>query len=165
MILVDVVVESQAVALNMTFSYFCAESVLPGCRVKVNFNNRDCAAMVMRVQPLTEELQNHYTTQGITLKPVTAIIDRVPVLDDDRLRLAMIVAEETLSNPMLVIQSMLPKALKPQLSAPLPPTHRVVELLDVPTKLTEKQSLVVDALRSGPQSYTCLLYTSPSPRD
>jgi len=154
MILVDVVVESQAVALNMTFSYFCAESVLPGCRVKVNFAGRDCAAMVMRVQPLTEEFQAHYTTQGITLKPVTAIIDRIPVLDEDRLRLAMIVAEETLSNPMLVIGSMLPKALKPQLSAPLPPTHRVVELLEVPAKLTDKQALVVDALRSGPQAYT-----------
>ena len=157
--LVDVVVESQAVSLNMTFSYLSAQPLVAGCRVKVNFANRDCAAMVMRVVPFTDELQAQFDAQGITLKPILAIIDQVPVLDHERLQLALIVAEETLSNPMLVIQSMLPKALKPQLSAPQPPKHRVVELREVPNKSTPKQNLVVDALRRGPQPYTSIKNT------
>lgn len=153
MMLVDVVVESQAIALNMTFSYFSVHPVQAGCRVKVNFANRDCAAMVMRAQPLTQELRDHFAAQGITLKPIKAIIDTYPVLDHERLKLATVVAEETLSNPMLVVQSMLPKALKAQLSAPQPPSHRVVELIDTPIKATPRQMAIVDVLRHGPQPY------------
>jgi primosomal protein N' (replication factor Y) len=154
--LVNVVVESQAIALNMTFSYLCAEPVKEGCRVKVNFAGRTCAAMVMSVEPWTEELKDRFDKQGIALKTVSAVIDRFPVLEEERLKLAMTVAEETLSNPMLVIQSMLPKALKAQLAAPEPPKHRVVELNAEPSKPTPKQALILDALRSGPQPYTSL---------
>lgn len=154
--LVNVVVESQAIALNMTFSYWCEFPVQPGCRVKVNFAGRTCAAMVMQVQAWSDTLQAQFEAQGIRLKPVESVIDHYPVLDEARLNLAMTVAEETLSNPMLVIQSMLPKALKAQLAAPQPPKERVVELLRIPDKTTPKQTLIVDALRRGPQPYTLI---------
>jgi primosomal protein N' (replication factor Y) (superfamily II helicase) len=154
--LVNVVVESQAISLNMTFSYLCEDLVDAGCRVKVNFAGRDCAAMVMSVQPFTDELEAHYVAQGIALKAITSIIDHYPVLDAQRLALALTVADETLSNPMLVIQSMLPKALKAQLAAPQPPKHRVVELLEEPAKASAKQRVILDALRGGPQPYTAI---------
>jgi primosomal protein N' (replication factor Y) (superfamily II helicase) len=154
--LVNVVVESQAISLNMTFSYLCEDPVDAGCRVKVNFAGRDCAAMVMSVQPFTDELEAHYIAQGIALKAITSIIDHYPVLDAQRLALALTVADETLSNPMLVIQSMLPKALKAQLAAPQPPKHRVVELLEEPAKASVKQRVILDALRGGPQPYTAI---------
>ena len=147
MYLCDVYIEHKTIKLNTRFSYLSAEPILKGTRVKVNFHNQSCIAMVVACQSFTNELQSRYEADGITLKEIQEVIDSSPILNDELLALGETVALESLSSVMACYQSMLPKMLKPNSAFREARVETMAHLDHEPTKITDKQKVVLDELR------------------
>jgi primosomal protein N' (replication factor Y) len=95
--------------LNGEFDYSIPESldgkINPGCLVEVPFNNRAIQGVVTRFVDIPDVPQ---------IKPVTGLVDPVPVVTPQQLQLALWLAEETLTPLCLCIEMMLPPGLASQ---------------------------------------------------
>jgi primosomal protein N' (replication factor Y) len=106
---VSVLVEYQALSLNQPFSYICNEDTIQkGCRVRVNFNNRDVIGMVVDIAQYQNE--EH-------LKPVLEILDETSLLNEELEALAQYISKEYVSSLISVYKLMLPPAYKPSSQA------------------------------------------------
>jgi primosomal protein N' len=79
--------------------------VLPGCLVEVPFNNRALQGVVTRFVDIPEVADP---------KPVTALVDPIPVVTSQQLELAVWMADETLTPICQCIDLMLPPGLASQ---------------------------------------------------
>jgi primosomal protein N' (replication factor Y) len=145
--LCDVYIEHKTIKLNTRFSYLSFEPILKGTRVKVNFHNQACIAMVVACQPFTDDLQKRYEADKITLKEILEVVDPAPILNEELLALGEIVALESLSSVMACYQSMLPKMLKPNSSFREARVETMAHLDHEPSKITDKQQAILDELR------------------
>ncbi|BCY17308.1 hypothetical protein hrd7_11570 [Leptolinea sp. HRD-7] len=95
--------------LNGEFDYSVPDSldgkVLPGCLVEVPFNNRALQGVVTRFVDIPEVADP---------KPVTALVDPIPVVTSQQLELAVWMADETLTPICQCIDLMLPPGLASQ---------------------------------------------------
>ncbi len=85
-----------------------SEQIQPGCLVEAPFGKQKVQGIVLRVvaEPAVQET-----------RPVTSLLDPLPVLTPVQMALAARVAEVTLSSPSLVLHSMLPPGLNQQADA------------------------------------------------
>jgi len=143
----DVYIEHKTIKLNTRFSYLSAQPIAKGTRVKVNFHNQACIAMVVDSRPFTPELEKHYSENKIVLKEILDIVDPMPILNEELLALGETVAMESLSSVMACYQSMLPKMLKPNSAFREARTEVMAHLDHEPLKITPKQAVVLDELR------------------
>ncbi len=145
--LLDVYIEHKTIKLNTRFSYLYPDPILKGTRVKVNFHNQSCIAMVVQDRIFDETLTQEYSDKKIVLKSILEVIDPFPILNAELLQLGEQVALDTLSSVMACYQSMLPKMLKPNSKFRSARMELVAHLIQEPLKLSVKQALVVDELR------------------
>ncbi len=106
--LINVWIEHNVLSLNQTFTYLCSEHVLPGCRVKVSFGNRECIGFVDSVNAESERSD---------LKEVIEVIDKEPLLNEELMHLADYMSDFYVCSKISCLKTMLPPALKPSSSA------------------------------------------------
>ncbi|KAF0227006.1 MAG: primosomal protein N' (replication factor Y) (superfamily II helicase) [Erysipelotrichaceae bacterium] len=165
MSILEVYIEHKTIKLNTRFSYLHMHPVLKGTRVKVNFHNQICIAMVVSCTEYTSDIEKSYLDQKITLKPILEIIDPLPILNDELLQLGEQVALDTLSSVMSCYQTMLPKMLKPNSTAKIARVERMVHFESEPIKTTDRQKAILDELRSVDKPYTALKKEFGTPLD
>jgi primosomal protein N' (replication factor Y) len=95
--------------LNGEFDYSVPEDLdgklNPGCLVEVPFNNRAIQGVVTRFVDIPDVPET---------KPVTGLVDPIPVVTPQQLQLAVWMAEETMTPLCLCIEMMLPPGLASQ---------------------------------------------------
>ncbi len=95
--------------INGEFDYSVPDTldgrVVPGCLVEIPFNNRAIQGVVTRFVDIPEVADP---------KPVTALVDPIPVVTTQQLELAAWLAEETLTPICQCIDLMLPPGLASQ---------------------------------------------------
>ncbi len=156
MYLLDVYIEHKTIKLNTRFSYLYHEPILRGTRVKVNFHNQACIAMVVGGQDFTSALEKTYQENKITLKEILEIVDPLPILNEELLALGEQVALDTLSSVMACYQSMLPKMLKPNSAFKEARTELMAHFDHEPIKVSDKQKTILDRLKNEDQVLSVL---------
>jgi primosomal protein N' (replication factor Y) len=94
------------VPLPQTFSYGIPEPLAragAGSRVRVRFGTRSLIGCIVGIQEKAPDLP-----RGVTVKPISALLDLEPVLSASQLALARFIADYYLAPPGLVCRSMLP---------------------------------------------------------
>jgi primosomal protein N' (replication factor Y) (superfamily II helicase) len=99
----DVLVELSNKHIDHTYTYFSEKEVEVGCRVLVPFGKKELEGFVMRV---------HNNKPDYNVKDIKEVIDEVPVLNEEMLKLGIFIRSKTLSNLISCYQAMLPKAYR-----------------------------------------------------
>lgn len=101
---VKVAVEQASFHFDKLYSYVVPDNLEPlykGCRVMVPFGggNRKCQAVVVETDA---------TAEVAKLKPVYAVLDKTPLLDDEQIDLALWLKERTFCTVFDAVRTMLP---------------------------------------------------------
>lgn len=104
MVYVQVNIEREILALSQTFTYASRTPVQPGCRVFVPFGKQKLTGMVMNLcdKPVDADYK---------IREIIEVIDPEPVLSLEQLELAKVLAHNTISSPMSMVNCMLPAEL------------------------------------------------------
>lgn len=125
-----IAVEQAAFHFDKLYSYTVPASLEPvqrGCRVLVPFGggNRKRQGIVVELDAQAEVSR---------MKPVCAVLDAAPLLDDEMMDLALWIKERTFSPLFDVVRAMLPTGfymrVKPSYRAVVPPPPETMEKLD-----------------------------------
>ena len=108
-------VEHELLQFNHPFTYLCDFPVVPGVRVRVPFGRqKSVTAFVQKVfTKMPNELKEKPSLIS-KLRHVQEVIDPEPLLSDDLLELAKVLAHNNIAPLISVIKQMLPPALKPK---------------------------------------------------
>ena len=117
--ILEVLTEHRVNALNRPFSYvyFGRKEVRVGFRVLINFNRRELVGYVIKVEESDLSLADYETEKGFTLSEIIDVIDDSELLNDELMSLVERICDHYLVTKISVLQTMLPKSLKPRLSA------------------------------------------------
>ena len=117
--ILEVLTEHRVNALNRPFSYvyFGRKEVRVGFRVLINFNRRELVGYVIKVEESDLSLADYETEKGFTLSEIIDVIDDSELLNDELMNLVERICDHYLVTKISVLQTMLPKSLKPRLSA------------------------------------------------
>ena len=118
---IEVAVWDTAYSFDQLFTYTSLEPVAEGCRVAVPFgrNNSKRVGLVMKAEETAEPLD-------VRLKPVSFVMDSVPLLDEEQLELVHWLKETTFCTYSDAIRTILPAGMqvqiyqKAQLAAKMP---------------------------------------------
>ncbi len=96
-------------SINGEFDYSIPEELLdrlqPGCLIEIPFNKRPVQGVITRLIDVPDVPE---------VKPVTALVDPIPVLTSEQLQLAAWMSKETLTPLSICIDQMLPPGLSSQ---------------------------------------------------
>lgn len=112
MIVAQVYVEYSVMALNQSYTYDCnGFFVKKGMRVLVDFAHKQIVGFVSEVKEVREE---NWTNTSYELKPILAVIDSQPLINDELFSLAQMMAKRYVAPLISCLQVMLPSKLKPK---------------------------------------------------
>lgn len=137
MLIVSCWIEHPIRNLDRTFSYYCNETVLPGCRVVVPFGKKELIGFVESCEEADPEA--FAKEHGYALKPVIEVIDHTPLITDELRDLAMYMKEITLSTTISCFQAMLPAKIRPSGKSEKAVMERWVRVSEKEVSLTPKQ--------------------------
>lgn len=135
--LINVYVEHSSLQLNQLFTYACNESVFVGCRVRVDFGNREVIGFVVEVN-----VESDYEN----IKEIKEVIDERPLFNDELMALADYISLRYVSSYASVYKAMLPPALRPSVSHSKIIYEDIVYLGVSNLPLTNKQREVLDSI-------------------
>ncbi|GAB6091923.1 primosomal protein N' [Furfurilactobacillus curtus] len=113
----QIIVDVPTMQTNRPYTYMIptdlVDAVVPGVRVSVPFGkgDREVGGMVVGLINIDQDLEHDAVYQG-DLKPITRLLDLVPVLNEELLALSDWLAQQTFAFRISTIQTMLPTALK-----------------------------------------------------
>lgn len=119
MVIVQVLIEYKARSLDRPFSYVYEGEInlVAGMRVVINFNNREVVGYVIKVTPLTSTIEEAEHHLGFALKPIEAVLDLEPIMQEELMELAKLLSSYYYASEISVLQAMLPPSLRPKKSA------------------------------------------------
>jgi len=117
--ILEVLTEHRVNALNRPFSYvyFGKKNVRNGFRVLINFNNRKLIGYVTKVEDAKKTLQELEKEKGFHIQEIIDVIDDSELLNDELMGLVERICQHYLVSKISVLQTMLPKSLKPRISS------------------------------------------------
>jgi len=117
--ILEVLTEHRVNALNRPFSYVYsgAKDVGSGFRVLITFNNRKMVGYVIAVEETSKSVAEIESERGFRISEIIDVIDDGALLDDELMLLAERISTHYLAPKISVLQTMLPKSLKPSLSS------------------------------------------------
>ncbi len=117
--LLEVLIERKAQSLNRPFSYAYngTKSVEKGFRVLIPFNNKDIVGYVLNVEETSNTLEELEKEKGFKISYIKDVLDDKPLLNEELMNLAKRISDYYLAPLISVLQTMLPKSLKPSLSS------------------------------------------------
>lgn len=109
--LIHVYIEHNASAIDQTYTYqFYDENIEIGMRVLVNFAHRNCVGFVDSIERNSNQVFDY------EIKSVLEVLDEEPILNEECIALAKVMAKTTISPVISCLQAMLPSKLKPKSS-------------------------------------------------
>ncbi|MBR2825683.1 MAG: primosomal protein N', partial [Solobacterium sp.] len=149
--------------VDQLYTYYSSQELLPGMRIKVDFNNRVSIGFIEEVEERKDSLEAIKEELGVDMKPVLEVLDEEPLITDELHSLAMFLKETTLSTTISCFQAMLPSKIKPISSNQTIVNEQFVKVSDIEVSLTPKQ---LDAFlyvkEKGEVSYTELRKAFPN---
>lgn len=142
-LIIQVALDAAAFGYDLLYSYTAyaewAEQIVPGMRVAVPFGkgNRRRLAMVLRIAREPAE-------EGISLKPVVALLDQEPVLTEELLMLVNWLHEHTFCTWYDAVRAVLPGGLQIRLEERYLPLEPPIGV-----DLTEKESSLLRMMQSA----------------
>ena len=117
--ILEVLTEHRVNALNRPFSYvyFGSKNVRVGFRVLIKFNNQTLVGYVVGVEETVLTLAQYEQAKGFNVSEILDVLDDGELLNDELLALVDRICDYYLVSKIGVLQTMLPKSLKPRLSA------------------------------------------------
>ncbi|MFA5421204.1 MAG: primosomal protein N' [Bacilli bacterium] len=117
--ILEVLIEHRINALNRPFSYvyFGIKEVRIGFRVLINFNNRQLVGYVVKVEESSLSLAEYEREKGFDVSEILDVIDDEELLNRELMELVDRICDHYLVSKISVLQTMLPKSLKPRLSS------------------------------------------------
>ena len=117
--ILEILTEHRVNALNRPFSYvyFGKKDVRIGFRVLINFNNRKLIGYVIKVEDTKQTLQELEKEKGFLIQEIIDVIDDSELLNDELMALVEKICQHYLVSKISVLQTMLPKSLKPRMSS------------------------------------------------
>lgn len=117
--ILEVLTEHRVNALNRPFSYvyFGSKDVRVGFRVLIRFNNQQLVGYVVKVEQSQLSLKEYSSQKGFALSEIIDVIDECELLNIELMGLVDRICDYYLVTKISVLQTMLPKTLKPRLSA------------------------------------------------
>jgi primosomal protein N' (replication factor Y) (superfamily II helicase) len=138
----DVLVELSNKHIDHTYTYFSEKEVEVGCRVLVPFGKKELEGFVMRV---------HNNKPDYNVKDIKEVIDEVPVLNEEMLKLGIFIRSKTLSNLISCYQAMLPKAYRAKYDYDLKEKYvtyiKVIDEKYIPKN--ERQKQIIASINKG----------------
>ena len=149
--------------VDQLYTYYSSQELLPGMRIKVDFNNRESIGFIEEVEERNEALDVIKEELGVDIKPVLEVLDEEPLITDELHSLAMFLKETTLSTTISCFQAMLPSKIKPISSNQNIVNEQFVKVSDVEVSLTPKQlDAYLFVKEKGEVSYTELRKAYPN---
>ncbi|NCA96458.1 MAG: primosomal protein N', partial [Methanomicrobia archaeon] len=117
--ILEVLTEHRVNALNRPFSYvyFGSKDVRVGFRVLIPFNNRTLMGFVVKVEQTNQSLKQYEQDKGFNVSKIIDVVDDEELLNNELMTLVDRVCDHYLVSKISVLQTMLPKSLKPRMSA------------------------------------------------
>jgi primosomal protein N' (replication factor Y) (superfamily II helicase) len=138
----DVLVELSNKHIDHTYTYFSEKEVEVGCRVLVPFGKKELEGFVMRV---------HNNKPDYNVKDIKEVIDEVPVLNEEMLKLGIFIRSKTLSNLISCYQAMLPKAYRAKYDYDLKEKYvtyiKIIDEKYIPKN--ERQKQIIASINKG----------------
>ena len=125
--------------VDQLYTYYSSKELLPGMRIKVDFNNRESIGFVENVEKTNQSLEEIKNTLKIEIKPVLEVLDEEPLITEELHDLAMYLKDTTLSTTISCFQAMLPSKIKPISSKQTIVNEQFVKVSDEEYSLTPKQ--------------------------
>lgn len=148
--ILEVLTEHRVNALNRPFSYayFGNKDVRVGFRVLISFHNQKLIGYVIKVEQSELTLEEYSKEKGFNVASILDVLDDSELLNDELMGLVDRICDYYLVSKISVLQTMLPKSLKPQSSSLKGPKvyfdKYLIVINDDETGLTPRQ---VDLLR------------------
>ncbi len=138
--ILEVLIEHRVNALNRPFSYvyFGTKDVRVGFRVLLMFNKKQLVGYVTKVEESDLSLDAYEREKGFNLQEIIDVLDDSELLNDELRDLAERICNHYLVTKISVLQTMLPKSLKPRLSS-----------LSGPKAYFDKYLVVIDGDETG----------------
>ncbi|MBO8427166.1 MAG: primosomal protein N' [Firmicutes bacterium] len=114
MYLLKVLVERKIFNLDNTFFYFSNNEVKVGVRVKVNFHESILFGFVLEVNEITKPIKEIEEEYGFEIKEVNEIIEDEPILNEELMKLGVVLAKKYFAPLISVYQTFLPSTLRPK---------------------------------------------------
>ena len=144
-LIAEVAVEGLVYHIDAPFTYLIPENlnVLAGCRVLVPFGNgnKKKQGFVLNVKSRSE------TDESIKLKSIAAVLDEVPLLNDEMLSLVTYLKENTFCTLFEAAKAMLPSGIGLDYVVSFMADESVSST--VIEKLTTEEKAVYDFLKEG----------------
>ena len=117
--ILEVLIEHRVNALNRPFSYvyFGKKDVRVGFRVLIQFNKRQLVGYVTKVEESHLTLDEYEREKGFDIQEIIDVLDDSELLNDELRALVDRICDHYLVTKISVLQTMLPKSLKPRLSS------------------------------------------------
>jgi primosomal protein N' len=117
--ILEVLIEHRVNALNRPFSYvyFGKKDVRVGFRVLIEFNKRQLVGYVTKVEESHLTLDEYEREKGFDIQEIIDVLDDSELLNDELRALVDRICDHYLVTKISVLQTMLPKSLKPRLSS------------------------------------------------
>lgn len=117
--ILEVLIEHRVNALNRPFSYvyFGKKDVRVGFRVLIEFNKRQLVGYVTKVEESHLTLDKYEREKGFDIQEIIDVLDDSELLNDELRALVDRICDHYLVTKISVLQTMLPKSLKPRLSS------------------------------------------------
>ncbi|MGM9941147.1 MAG: primosomal protein N' [Bulleidia sp.] len=125
--------------LDQTYDYISDTHVMPGCRVRVPFGNRQVIGFVEAVEPLDEPQKTYEERHGIHLKAITEVIDHTPLINEELHDLALYMKTITISPTISCFQTILTGKVRPSSTSGTAVQEKHVRVSDKEVSLTPKQ--------------------------
>ncbi|MFA5480937.1 MAG: primosomal protein N' [Bacilli bacterium] len=117
--ILDILTEHRVNALNRPFSYvyYGSKEVRAGFRVLIKFHHQDLVGYVTKVEETTKSLAEIEVEKGFNIQPIIDVIDDSELLNGELMGLVDKICDHYLVSKISVLQTMLPKSLKPRMSS------------------------------------------------
>ncbi len=153
--LLEVLIERKVQSLNRPFSYAYEgkKNVEKGFRVLIPFNNKDIIGYVLNAEETSKSIEELEKEKGFKISFIKDVLDEKPLLNDELMLLAEKISDYYLAPLISVLQTMLPKSLKPSFSSLKGPKIAYEQYLhledDNEEGLTPKQIELIRLLKNG----------------
>ncbi|MFA6781074.1 MAG: primosomal protein N', partial [Bacilli bacterium] len=153
--ILEVLTEHRVNALNRPFSYvyFGQKDVRVGFRVLINFNNRQLVGYVVSVEETSKTLDEYEQEKGFDVQEIIDVLDDSELLNDELMALVERICDHYIVTKISVLQTMLPKSLKPRMSSLKGPKayfdKYLVVINDDETDLTPRQIELLRFIKSN----------------
>ena len=117
--ILEVLTEHRVNALNRPFSYvyFGSKDVRVGFRVLIPFNKQRLIGFVIKVEQTDQSLEEYEEDKGFNVSEIIDVVDDEELLNNELMALVDRICDHYLVSKISVLQAMLPKSLKPRMSA------------------------------------------------